>query len=783
MTTLTQRSFSSGEVSSALYGRVDTVKYATGLKTCRNCFVMRHGGVASRPGTTYVGSVKDHSKTTRLIPFQHNIDDTCIIEFGHLYVRFIKNGGYVLDGSSIYEVATPYQESELFDVKYVQSADVLTLVHPSHEPKKLSRFGVNNWTLTNYTFAPVAQSPTNLSVAKGVNGSRTYEYKVTAISSELREESLPSASASVSSAGVPTSASPHTISWTAVAGATEYNVYRAVNGVYGFLGIAATNSFKDVGVNPDTTDTPPEERNPFSGANNYPSTASYVQQRLVFANTSNKPDTVEASRTGKYTNFTRSNPVQDDDSVSFGMAGVNKIEHVLNLGGIIILTNSGEFIVKGDANGMLTPSQINLDQMSYHGSSSLQPIIAGGTVLYVQSGDSIVRDLIFDYQVEGLTASELSIYSSHLVDGYKINDWAFQKLPQSILWIVRNDGVLLSLTYVRDQQIAGWARHDFKGGIVESVSTVREGLEDAVYMIIRRTINGQTVRYVERMAQRRLASNVDDIIDFIGMDSTLTYDGRNSDTNHTMAVTGGSSWSHEESLTLTSSSSKFVSTDVGNEVHITDSEKNLIRLSITEYTSPTVVTVRPNKTVPESMRNTAVSSWAFAVDFASGLGHLQGEKVSVFADRFVAANPNNSAYNAVQVDSNGAIQLDTCYSVIHVGLPITCDIETLDIDVFQSETMANKKKNVDSVTMMVESTRGVWAGGSEPASDDSLDGMFEHAPRSNENYDSPPKLKTEAIKVSIRPEWSKGGRVFIRQTDPVPLSLLSIAVTGLIPVR
>ena len=783
MTTLTQRSFSSGEVSSALYGRVDTVKYTTGLKTCRNFFVMRHGGVSSRAGTTYVGSVKDHSKTTRLMPFQYNIEDTCIIEFGHLYIRFIKNGGYVLDGSNIYEVATPYQEAELFDIKYVQSADVLTLVHPSHEPKKLSRFGVTNWTLTNYTFAPVAQSPTNVSATKGVNGSSTYEYKVTAISSELREESLPSAIASITSAGVGTPASPHTVSWTAVAGATEYNVYQAVNGVYGFLGISATTSFKDVGVDPDTTDTPPEARNPFSGANNYPSTAAYIQQRLLFANTNNKTDTVEASRTGKYTNFTRSNPVKDDDSVSFGMAGVNKVQHVLNLGGMIILTDSGEFVVKGDSNGMLTPSQINLDQMSYHGSSSLQPIIAGGTVLYVQSGDSIVRDLIFDYQVEGLTASELTIYSSHLVDGYKINDWAFQKLPHSILWIVRNDGVLLSLTYVRDQQVAGWARHDFSGGFVESVSTVREGLEDAVYLIIRRTINGQPVRYVERMAQRRIASGVDDVIDYIAMDSTLTYDGRvKDDLIRAVELSNGTNWVYSEVLTLTSREDEFSSSDVGNEVHVSVGTTT-IRLKINSYISPRVVNVRANKTVPQSMRNTPIHDWSKAVDSVSGLSHLAGQSVSVFADRFVVANPNNDAYNLVQVSSTGTIQLDGCYSVIHVGLPITCDVEALDIDTIQSETMANKKKNIDSVTMMVEATRGVWAGGSAPASDDSLDGMFEHAPRSDESQDDAPKLKTEAIKISIRPEWSKGGRVFIRQTDPVPLSLLSIAATGLIPVR
>ena len=785
MTTLSQRSFAAGEVSPALYARVDTVKYATGLKTCRNGFIMRHGGVSSRAGTAFVGEVKDSSKITRLLPFEFSDTQTYVLEFGHQVVRFIQKGGYITSGGSVYEVATPYADTDIFALKIVQSLDVVTIVHPSYEPRKLSRLGAANWAITTYTFAPTISAPSGVSVSKGVNGSTTYSYKVTAIASETKEESLPSSYGYVSSAGVPTTSSPHTVYWNSVADAEEYNIYRELNGVYGFIGIAVGTSFKDVGTDPDISDTPPSSRNPFSGAGNYPSTVTYVQQRLAFANTENKTATVELSRTGMFTNFTRSNPIQADDGVSFTMEGrMNRIEHLVDLGGLIVLTSGGEWAVKGGEGGMITPTSINMQKASYNGASSLTPIVVSGTLLFVQSGGSVVRDLVFDYQVDGYRGNELSIYSSHLVDGYKIVDWCYQKLPHNIVWMVRDDGVLLSMTYVREQEIIGWAKHDFHGGIVESVTAVRENNQEAVYVLVRRVVNGQKVRYVERMTQRKLSSPVDDIIDFVGMDCSLTYDGRNTDNTHTMTISGGTTWGHEESITLTSSSAFFDSADIGNEIHASNTNGDLIRLKITEFTSDTVVTVRPQKVVPESMRATAISSWAKAVDQVGGLGHLAGEKVSIFADRLVVANPNNASYTTLTVNvQDNTVTLDTAYTVIHVGLPITVDIETLDIEVFQAETMANKKKNVDSVTMMVESTRGIFAGSKAPTSDDDLSELIEFSPRDTESYDDPPSLKTEAIKIVVPHGWSKGGRVFVRQSDPVPLTLLSVAVSGLIPVK
>jgi len=860
VTTTIQRSFAAGEIAEALYARVDTVKYATGLRTCRNFLVMRHGGVANRPGTTFVGEVKDSTKTVRLIPFIFNADQTYVLEFGNLYMRVHRAGAQVtetaqnitaitnanpcvvtysgadnyangdevyisgitgaigtylnnrnfkvaninaasntfslqyMDGSAVdstsfgsytsggtiaevYTIATPYVEADLAELQLVQSADVITLAHPNYAPRELARTGHASWALSTITFAPSIAAPANIAASEP--DGTVAQWVVTAVAEETYEESLMSGIAQTNVA--PTSGSPITISWDTVSGAQEYNVYRRKNGVWGFIGVAASDEFIDNGIEPDTTETPPLTRNPFSGTGNYPSAVTYTQQRLTFANTDNDPEKVWTSRSGHFKNFTRSSPLQDDDAVTFTLAGrqVNEVRHLVELGKLITLTSGGEWSIEGDEAGILKPGDINPKQHSYNGSGTLPPLIIGGNALYVQARGSIVRDLGFDYQIDGYRGNDLTVFSAHMFDKYTITDWTYQQIPHSIVWAVRSDGTLLGLTYVKEHQVLGWHRHDFDG-TVENVCAVPEGNEDALYLVVKRTVNGSTKRYIERMASRQ----VNDIVDSIFLDAALTYDGRNTDNAHTMTLSGGTTWAYDETLTLTSSTSYFSSAEVGNQIHLTGSAGTIIRFSIETYNSATEVTGRAHKTVPAAMRSAAISNWSRAVDSVSGLWHLEGEEVSVFADGFVVANPNNTAYEVVEV-TNGTLTLDKCYSVIHVGLPITADMETLDIDTAQGETLTDKQKNIAQVTAHVDSSRGLWVGAAPPPNEatDFLEGLTEYKGRNSETYDEPTALKTDKITINIRPEWNSNGRIFIRQTDPLPLAVLAVAPSGLFPFR
>lgn len=693
---------------------------------------------------------------------------------------------YTSGGSSfrVYTIATPYLEADLAELKYVQSADVVTLTHPSYAVRELARTGDTSWTLSTVTFAPSIAAPTGQSITViGGAGSTNYDYVITAVADETYEESLASGNASTTvGPATLTGSNYNQITWSAVSGAIQYNVYRLESGVASFVGIAGGTTYNDKGFTiPDSNENPPEARNPFSTTNEYPSCSTYYQQRLFFANQNENVEAIYGSKTNAFKNFTQSQSLADDDSITFSIVGrqVNAVNHLVDLGSLIIFTDSGEWTAQGDSSGVIKPTAINTKQYSYNGSNSaLSPIIIGNTVLYVQKNGSIVRDLGFDYQVEGYSGNDLTIFGAHLVDGYTLTDWTYQKTPHSVVWSVRNDGTLLGLTYIKEQEIIGWHRHDFESGLVENVCSVPEGSEDALYVVVNRTVDGREVRYVERMATRLIG----DIKDAKFMDSHLTYDGRN--TGSTTITLTGSGWTNDDTLTATASASTFTTTSVGNEIHIYTADGGVVRFEITAYTSATVVSVRPNRDVPAEIQSAATLDWALAVDTVSGLYHLEGIDVSIFADGYVVANPNNDSYTIKSV-VNGSITLDRCYSVIHVGIPYTSDVETLDIDTPSGETLADKQKITGEVTLYVEKTRGLWLGSRPPEDEatDFLGGLTEIKARLFEGYDQPVDLTTGKMDIILRTEWNSNGRIFLRQTDPVPATILAIIPSGWYPFR
>ena len=951
MTTIAQRSFAGGEIAPALYARTDQVKYATGLRTLLNGFVMKTGGVANRAGTVQVGEIKNSNKTARLIPFVFNSDQTYSLEFGDQTLRVIRDGAYVtnltltitaisnanpgvvtytgtdpangdevyIDGiigpignylngrtfivanvsgagntfeltdragsninttaygaytsggtaKRIYTIATSYTEANLPGLRFAQSADVVTITSTAYPPAELSRTGDASWSFASITFAPAQDEPSNIAYSSIAAGAILHEYQVTAVSPE-GEESLigsyfnkvitgatqanPCAltvvghgwttgdKVSVDSVGgmvqlndraflitvtgldtftldgvdstaytaytaggnarrvgfagaAPTAADPHILTWSVAAGSpTSYNIYKSINGVFGFLGVASVDpdlvvsvTFNDTGATPDALDTPPQAFNPFDAAGDYPAAVTYCQQRSVYGGSTNTPETGYMSRIGQFKNFTKRTPTQDDDSIIFVLAGreVNAIQHLLEITGkLVVFTGGGELLIQGNADGVITPAAVNTRQYTYNGTGDLRPLVAGGQAIYVQARGAAIRNLSFD-EIKGLESIDLSIFSAHMLDGHTIVDWAYQKTPHSIVWAVRDDGVLLGMTFVREHEIVGWHRHEFENGTVENVCAIPEGDEDALYLIVKRTISGQTRRYVERMDTRQ----IDDIKDLIILDSALTYDGRN--TGATTMTLSGSGWTYADTLTLTASASYFIAGDVGNFINLRLAGE-LVRCEITGYTGVTVVSVRPDRTVPASMQAVAITDWGKAVDELHGLWHLEGEDVGIFADGFVVASPKNSAYG-VKTVATGAVTITTPAEVIHVGLPITSDFETLDPDVNQGETIIDKNKRMGKVTIFCEKTRGVFAGPKPPESSERFDeddpdyllGLDELKIRGveNEGYDDPVALLTGTAQVIIRPNWNNNGRVFLRQVDPLPFAILAIAPAGDIPIR
>lgn len=454
-------------------------------------------------------------------------DTFALTDFAGAPISTLEMDAYVSGGtaSRAYTIATPYAEADLFAIKFVQSADVLTLTHVNYPPAELRRLGATNWQYTTIAFNPSTSAPTGISATAhagtGTPNNVTYAYVVTASAQTTLEESLASAVASCDN-DLTLQGASNAIAWAAVAGAIRYTVYKQDNGLFGYIGQTDGLSFSDNNITADTTRTPPLANTALQSPNNYPGAVSYAQQRRVFAATLAQPQNAWFTRTGTESNLTASIPTRDDDAITFRVAAreSNRIQHIVPMASLILLTDSAEWLVSGGTNDVLTPATISVKPQTYVGASQVTPQVVDYSLLYAANRGGHIRELTYQWQSSGYISQDISLLAPHLFDYLTITDSAYQRSPYPIFWCTSSNGDLLGLTYSPRQQVSAWHHHD-TDGFFESVSVVVEGTEDVLYAIVRRTVNGRTVRYVERMHTRQM----DSIADAFFVDSGVTYRG------------------------------------------------------------------------------------------------------------------------------------------------------------------------------------------------------------------------------------------------------------------
>lgn len=515
-----QPSFASGVLGPALWGRIDLARYDSALRKGRNVFVHAHGGVSNRPGLRFVCEVMNSDYRHRLLPFVRESDDATVLIFGQNQLGFVKNGARVQSGGVDYTIATPWSANGAQALDTVQSVDVIFAAHRAAAPRRIMRNGETDWTISTVPVNPTVASPTISSVTPRNSGTETYRYRVTAVVGGV--EGFPSANVATTAAELLSiEGAWNDIAFSAVTGATEYRVYRMRNGVPGYIGFTTNTSFRDDNISPDSTVTPPVQASLFNAAGKYPSVVSIYQQRLAFGASDNQPETIWMSRVGDYLNFTRSQNMTSSDRAEFDMAGeqLNRIRAMLQLRELLVFTSAGEFSATGPDGGFDALNPI-VTQHGYIGSATVKPLVADDTVLFVDRSGRGVRDLRYAYESDGYSGNDLTIFASHFLQGQRIVGWAMAKNPWSIIWIVLDSGKLLALTYKREHQVWAWTEMDIDGA-VESVACIPEGSNDATYLIVRRLIDGQQRRYVERFDDRDFSTASDAFF----VDCGITYTG------------------------------------------------------------------------------------------------------------------------------------------------------------------------------------------------------------------------------------------------------------------
>jgi len=727
--------FTGGELSPRLDGRNDLAKYSSGCKTLQNMVVYPHGSSARRPGTSFVAEVKTSSAKTRLIPFEFSTTQTYILEFGNQYIRFYKDSGAILeanktitgitqanpgvvtssshgfangdtvvisgvvgmtqvngkrfkvanvatntfelqdiDGNNVntssytayssggianrvYTLTTTYLTADLFQIKYAQSADVMYLCHPDYSVKKLSRTGHTSWTITEVDFTNGPYLDDNTSTVTFSTSSHTV------------------------GSGITLTASAATF--------VSTDVGRLVRFRDGYGEITAFTSttevtitiIVDVGSTSSSTDW---ALGAFSDTTGYPSCVSFYEQRLVFAGTEAQPQTLYFSKSGDYENMdeNRGGTIADDDAIIYTIASnqVNAIRFLSATRTLIVGTVGGEFSVSGGGtDDPITPTNILIKKQSNHGCANTDAIPVGNVTLFLQRAKRKIRELAYNFDVDGYVAPDMTILAEHISEtGF--NEMSYQQEPNQIIWAVREDGQLAGLTYQREQQVVAWHRHIFGGSfstgnaVCESVATIpTNDKEYQTWVIIKRTINGVTRRYVEYINQFDFTETDNTTFNFL--DSQLAYSG----------------------------------------------------------SATTTIT---------------------------GLDHLEGQTVSVLA---------NGSTHPDRTVTGGSITLARSSTKVKVGLPYTSILQTMRIDAgSQNGTSQAKTKRIYNITVRLYESIGVEVG-------PNLSNMETIPFRSSAQLmDTAIPVYTGDKEVEFRGNYETDGYIYVRQTQPLPLTVLSL---------
>jgi hypothetical protein len=702
-------------------------------------------------------------------------------------------GAYTAGGTAarVYEIATTYAAADIFDLHFTQKADVMTITHPSYDPMELKRLGATNWTLTAPTFqsgiavpnmptvmngTTLDQSANNSNVNLGIAitvPTQIYHYVVTAVDKTTGEESPAitelvgtgnPGGAQISTmfnANAATNANPaiftapfvpgtpntefmwvtgnagawavlngkkwgftsvggqtfklfdpatgvyfdstalgaypggmtagmlgllsnlnaagqfHDIRATGAANTRYFNVYKKLNGIYGYIGQLGTGTLdylRDNNITPDMSRTLAiNDGNPFAAAGDKPGAVGYYEGRRIFGGMNNNPLFLIASRAGTEANMTYSIPSRDDDAIRLSILSseAQRIRHIMPLDTLILLTAMGEWKVAPVNSDILTPASAKPKMVSAEGANNVQPVIAGSAVLFAAAQGGRIRELKYKADANFIAAyntTDISVMAPHLFDGFTILDMAYTRTPNKMAWFVRSDGALIGLTYLPEQDVYAWHQHA-TDGLFESVAAVLEGNEAVLYCIVNR--NG--VRKVEQFSTRRFAVAAD----YFFVDSGATYSGA------------------------------------------------------------------PITTIQ------------------NGLWHLEGKVVSILAD---------GAVHAQRTVTGGAITLDQPASKVQIGLPITADLQTLPVAVEGAPAfgMANVK-NVNEAWIRVKETSNLKVGPDFAT-------MRVAKQRTNEPWGSPPGAKSGVVQITLDGKWVDDGAICIRQDQPLPVTISSIAL-------
>ena len=497
-----QSAFTGGELAPSLSARVDFNKFGQGCRLLKNFKIQPHGGAVKRPGFLLLDALPGEAA---LIGFVFNQDQAYCLAFGEKWLRVFTADGVVLNRfNQPYQIATPYTLEQAKRLSVAQSADVLFIASEGVAPQKLKRLNHDEWEFETISFEPPLAAPVGLNVSSP-GGSTPYTYYVTALDQDGKESEL---SVGFKVSGPPsnnwTAGQTITLTWMPVPGAEEYRVYKSsFGGRPGFMAIVGDGelSYRDYNVSPSLSEGPPKYEDPFPDGD-YPRAVSFFEQRLVFASTPKRPQTIWMSKSGDYTNFAAYTPQMADSPWEGTVVSptMSQVVWMAPLRSLVVGATMVEWEISS-TQGPFSASTAKSTPQSYNGSDRLPAIIIGDTILHIARSGAQVRDLKYAFDADAYGGTDRSILASHLLEKERILDWTYQQHPDSVVWMVRSDGLLLGMTFQAEHDVIAWHRQVTDGSF-HAVCSVPNGHNDVLYAVVKREVKGASRWFMERLADR-----------------------------------------------------------------------------------------------------------------------------------------------------------------------------------------------------------------------------------------------------------------------------------------
>ncbi len=741
-----QGNFSGGELGPLHYGEVTSAPYKIALATCKNYIPV--GGLTRRPGTYFVAETKYSNKKSILVDFEFSVTQAYAIEVGDGYMRFFRDNAPVTSGGLPYEIVSPYLEADLPKLKFTQSADVLYIAHPDYAPRKLTRTAHTNWTLTIIDFIDGPYLPLNSTTTTLVS--------------------------SGAGPGIVTITASSTTGINNNTGFASTDVGRLIRmksaGNWAKLKITAFTSTTQVTANVIVANAPTVANTDWrlgvwSGTTGYPTCVVFHEDRLFWGGARNTPQRLDGSMSGDYENYSPSlldGTVADNHAVSYSLNSndVHVMRWLLSdekglLGGTV----GGEWVIRPSSQQeALTPTNVNAKQPTNYGSADVQPIQAGKSVIFLKRSTKRLQEFSYNYTVDGFDGLDLNDFAEHIT-GRGITQLFFQKEPFPLGWGIREDGALVCMSFVnRVEGIkVGWHRHILGGVSLNgtAIAKVESGISipsptanrEEPWLIVQRTINGSTKRYVEYMT--KFFEDTDDQEDAFFVDCGLTY-------NSPLTVTGIT----KANPAVVTSTAHGLSN--GQQVRLSDVE-GMTEVNGDTYT---VAGVTANTFQLSGINSTSFGTYisgGFARKLVSSIGnltHLEGQTVSVLTDG--AVHPD-------RVVTAGSISLQISAAIVQVGLGYESDGQLLRFEAGSADgTALGKTRRTHRVGILLHRSLGLKIG----MSFDDLEQITFRT--SSDPMTRAPALFSGIISETVDADYDFENQICWRQDQPLPSTILAV---------